>query len=374
MEERLLSFVGAWPPRLRADLEEYLLTHDGGQPATPRTPSGAPYWLWLPRELWASYAGGRAVSNGSIERSFLEDVLWGQYCLFLFVRIQDDLFDGQTSARSLLYVADQFLVESERAFAVHLRLESIFWSEYRRLLQITTMGILEVDALQRRRSRRGLLQAYKRVASIFHSGTLAVCLGLGRTRPLSALVEVSNDLSVAGQIVDDLLDIGEDLERGRWNFVALSLLHPEETVRLDAAACRLRLAETLWSDQGAARVLGRARRHLNSAARRLNELEVAGAAVHLERLESCLSAWRDAFHRAQLDLFFARARDALETPHSTTAESGIEEASAQPRPSGPTRSQPISSSGTPQTRSRSTAAWRRGVPRALTLGKNRPGA
>jgi hypothetical protein len=54
-----------------------------------------PSWRLLPSMLAEGYRhnSGRA----RLPKGFLRDVRWGQYCLYLFIRFQDDLFDGQSS-------------------------------------------------------------------------------------------------------------------------------------------------------------------------------------------------------------------------------------------------------------------------------------
>src|SRR5207244_2505089 len=111
LERRLAAYIKSWPPTIGRDLSMY--SEARRRPASGRRSArrdrywtSLPVWLLKHPRFAAPRRGGHA---------FLEDILWGQYCLFLFVRIHDDLFDRQAQSPALLFMADGLLVESRRS-------------------------------------------------------------------------------------------------------------------------------------------------------------------------------------------------------------------------------------------------------------------
>src|SRR2546427_2364648 len=100
-----------------------------------------PDWLTIPvqlHEAWASERTGKPVAD-------LGDVLWAQYALFLYIRLQDDLLDRQQQDLRLLFVADRFLLESLACIE-----QPELLSFYRARLRETVDGILDVRRLEAR--------------------------------------------------------------------------------------------------------------------------------------------------------------------------------------------------------------------------------
>jgi len=151
--------------------------------------------------------------------------------LFLAIRLQDDFYDGQATAPALIFAADQFLIEAQSAFSTLFRATSPFWSIYRKYLTTTTRSIIECDELLRSPKTRApaLLLAYARVSAIFKIGGAAVCIYLNQMKSFPHVSRIADALAKAGQILDDLFDIVEDLERGRLNYAARMLSLPMTT-------------------------------------------------------------------------------------------------------------------------------------------------
>jgi hypothetical protein len=256
--------------------------------------------------LVRSYAPTGFRSAGRGKEGFIRDVIWGQYCAFLFVRIQDDLFDGQTRQARLLYGADLLLLKSQAAFARHLGLHRTFWDWYRSLLRKTTLGILEADALQGRPTGRQLLPVYAKVSAIFKLGSVAVCLKLRRLEMLDNLFRFADELAVAGQIVDDLMDVEEDLEGERWNFAASILLGPRKAARSVIRDGYEHISERIFFGDGATRVLNQARKHVNTAGAISSRMRLKGAGDRLKRFHAGIDALERAVHETGVELFFSR--------------------------------------------------------------------
>lgn len=176
-----------------------------------------PYWKLLP--IWLAQVYGRR----RVPRAVLNDILWGQYCLFKVIRIQDDLFDGHVTTPSLIYVSDQFLIEAERVFARHFEKSSSFWHHYRTALRTTTQTIVVADALQKKPVAlpQRLLKLFPRVNSIFAIGPLAVCLtAKAPASDRRRIYRLTGSFAIIGQVLDDFKDLKPDLDRKRYNSVA----------------------------------------------------------------------------------------------------------------------------------------------------------
>jgi hypothetical protein len=213
--------------------------------------------------------------------SFLEDVLWGQYCIFLFVRIRDDLFDGHVHGRQLQVAADMILEEGRRAFARHFDRQSPFWSALRTLLAGTQKAIAEVDMLQRRlMPPQVILLHYAKVSAILKIGLAAVCIQYDRRNQYKQIAACFDEIATAGHIVDDLEDVDEDLRRKRFNYVAAMIVRKSraETSNRDRD---LHIAQTLLYRDGTARIMRDVRLHLTRAEEALQGLRLPEVRAYL---------------------------------------------------------------------------------------------
>lgn len=297
---RLQACWRRWPAGLAREARRYCAAHRGlSSTSTRRSARLDPYWLRLPAWLLAAWRPRPRPA----ERSFLADVQWGQFALFLFVRIHDDLFDGQAESPPLVYVADQFLLESERTFARHLN--GRFWSVFRDCLSETLRGIADADALQRQRHPPPgeLLQTYARVSSIFKVGAAAVCARCGRLRLFPRVSAFADELAIAGQILDDLSDVEEDLARGRRNVVAASLLGRDSRRRRGPRDPLARLAARIVLDAGLAPVLDQVDRRLEAARAAIAPLRLRPADRYLTEIQRNMRRLRDQAHRVRVEAF-----------------------------------------------------------------------
>ena len=73
-------------------------------------PTELPFWLVAPGWFLSPQKGSR-------HRRLLSDLAFGQYCLFLAIRIHDDLLDDQARDRWLILAGDDLLIEPEEQFA-----------------------------------------------------------------------------------------------------------------------------------------------------------------------------------------------------------------------------------------------------------------
>ncbi|MCX6133036.1 MAG: class 1 isoprenoid biosynthesis enzyme [Ignavibacteriales bacterium] len=224
------AFVAAQPGGVRKVFNSFFRRKSAG---AQKRKSGSDYWLRLP--YWRILPVALHRHPGMNRRripvpsGFLRDIQWAQYCLFLFIRFQDDVFDGQSADSAMIYASDQCLFEAERIFAKYFDRRSWFWREYRRSLILTTQSIVEVDALQCKSTSRpeDLLGGYVNVSSILKVGSAAVCAKLHQKSVYRRVSSFCNEMAKAGQLIDDLRDLNEDLVRNRHNYAAKVLSRSE---------------------------------------------------------------------------------------------------------------------------------------------------
>ena len=213
---------------------------DGDAPSLHLPEGPTPTWLLLP--IWLDQAWAKAPS-GPPPGGALGEILWGQYALFLTIRIQDDLFDRQRDDLRLVYVADRFLLESQEALQRVPGLDAAFWGFYRSCLRETVDGILEVGRLEGTAGRFTAehLPLHARVSAIFKVGVAAACRLHGREGDAAWLARLQDQLAIVSQIGDDLEDVTADLESGRFTWAGNTLLAAEagETIGPDSRAGRL---------------------------------------------------------------------------------------------------------------------------------------
>jgi hypothetical protein len=265
--DRLWSVIRSFPSSPRKRLRQYIKGLE--RRSSAQRFLDQKYWTVIPNALARVRHGGRMPTE-----SFLDDVLWGQYCIFLFVRIRDDLFDAHVHGRQLQVAADMILEEGTRAFARHFDRQSSFWNAFRTLLAGTQKAIADVDMLQRRvRSPRVILRLYAKVSAIFKIGLAAVCIQCDRRNQFKQIAACFDEIATAGHIVDDLEDVDEDLRRKRFNYVAAVILRKSKagTSHRDRD---LHVARTLLYGDGTARIMREARLHLTRAEEALQSLRL----------------------------------------------------------------------------------------------------
>jgi hypothetical protein len=227
VRSNLPGLVRRWERRTTEDLRRYVRSWPAVEAravASGIRKRREPVWLLLPEWLAIAYRlDGR---RRAADRRFLQDVLWGQFSVFLATKIQDDLFDGQIADRHLLWVADEFLLEAQRVFSLHFTGSKQFWDFYIQAIRATAGAIDLVDRHQsgRRPVYRTIARLYPSMYAVCKIATRAVCLRAGKPEHFQKASEFLDELALTGQLLDDLEDIGEDLGQGKVNAAAAFLL------------------------------------------------------------------------------------------------------------------------------------------------------
>lgn len=294
------------PPSLRRDFGKYL--HRARKAQATRTAVGArtqdpAYWLVLPG--WLAHGG---IGAHKRPQRVLGDVLWGQYCLYLAIRIKDDLFDQQARSKNLSIVADGFMAESRRAFEKYFEERSSFWSGYQRCIETTNAAIRQIDALQRAdtTSASQLLREYAKQSAVFKVGSLAVCTMSGSGEIFARISSFADHMAIASQIIDDLQDITEDLKQKRLNYAARVVLQNAKTVPQGASTILKRIAGGFLYGDGLQTIFGEVRSRLRLAGEALGSLRLPESSAYLSSYNAVLNVLEQHLHRERVQWVFGR--------------------------------------------------------------------
>ena len=212
-----------------------------GDDMRPGAPPRTPVWIRLTLALHETWSGASA----SPEDPALLDLVWGQYSLFLWVRLQDDLLDRHFRDLRLQFVANRFLLEGLAALERVPGLGPAFRAACRARLLETTGAILDVERLQSLLGEftAAHLPLHAQVAALFTVGPEAVCHRLKHRADLPWVRELQAQIAISSQIVDDLEDLLPDLDQGRYTFVANVLAGPLGGGPVDAAVMSRRVTD-----------------------------------------------------------------------------------------------------------------------------------
>ena len=274
----------SWPQAMRRDLRQRLGLSRRTSLGDPRLHAGRddqPYWVVLPFWLAEMFRGKKPVRGYG--KLFMRDILWGQYCLFVFIRLQDDIFDRHTDRPTLIYASDMFLIEADRVFARHFPKPSPFWKIYRTSIEDTLSAVVTADSLEQKpvRDRAALLEAHGGTSTICNIAPAALCLKAGRMRAFKSISVFSTEMMKAGAIVDDILDMEEDVERGRFNFATSYFLRGAKMEGPWKTKVRAQIARNLLFGDGLSGLFFEINRHLDRAESAMNAFAVPAAYGYL---------------------------------------------------------------------------------------------
>jgi len=105
-----------------------------------------PFWLILPGLLHSKYATN--LQEKESNNLFLSDILWAQICIFLSIRMKDDVIDLEIENPLFILISDLFLIETEQVLIKYFKREHNFWPVYFQLLKETIASLFEKEDLE----------------------------------------------------------------------------------------------------------------------------------------------------------------------------------------------------------------------------------
>ena len=300
---RLRRYVRRWPHSvatavLRAHAGRARRLHVGD-----RSEIDAPYWVAFPCAIVAD-CRPRDIRQA---RRFLEDVTWAQYCLFLAIRIADDLYDRASPTDNSIWVTHDLSAEAIRVLRQHFNGRA-FWSHCHAAISRCVSAIMAVDhrQLTRGRMRPRDTYLYANVSAVLTVGIAAAGSRFLTRRETASLLRCADNLAIAWQLIDDLDDIEEDLRRRRFN-VAANLLGAKGP----RASSRRILSDAVYGP-GLDRLLALVERHARRAGRAAARLPLPSVRSHVARFEEDLRALSHHIHTERVAVFGRALRARLE--------------------------------------------------------------
>ena len=298
VSRRLTRYIRTRPVVFRRALREALDLQQGITRGR-RIVADDPLWLLAPAWLLAERR----------DRDCLADILFAQCCLFLAIRIHDDLVDRQAQGAWLILVGDDLLFEAQSQLARHVEAPA-FWSYFRSAATKTLHGIAEVDRLQTQpagmpASARWL---YADVSAILSIGVAAAFARRTRLAHYPKFARLFDDLAIASQLLDDLEDLEEDAARGRLNVAATLVIRSRRAAtQFRRTPVRHKILTHRMVLEGRADVVVRlARQHSMRARRMASAVGCLQAVEYASRMIQYCDAVAKATHDARVDVLFSR--------------------------------------------------------------------
>jgi hypothetical protein len=306
---RLDEFMRSVEPRLAKDFRCYASAASRLQrfPGEAKAPEyHQPYWLLLAQWLVNTWQG--PGKEPLFDRRTVEDILWGQYCLFLCVKIHDDIFDAHTHRSSLIYAGDLFLVEAHEVFLRYFDSSSPFWKFFHSSIAETLRTIFAIDQFQCDGSTHSpqSLKLFAKEYAICKIAAYALCLKAGRKDEFPRIARFADEMAIVGQAIDDLQDIEVDYERGRINFAASFLLRFGNNGQQLGSRTLERIGENLLRTDASTRFFLELQRHVDAASKSMEPLQIPDATWFLGSYTKHLKRMEDRFHRQRVKQIFGR--------------------------------------------------------------------
>ena len=311
LQPYLGRIVKEWHPALRRSFRHYAPSTLKKSRSPRRKQAGVlPYWLVIPQWL-----AGLFLKKQETNQKFLLDVLFGQFCVFLAIKIHDDLYDGQTTDRSLLYAADHFLLSARGAFAPYFPSESIFWPFFDSSIAQTLNAIIAIDQSQLHGygSRSSVAALITQEYAAVNIATYAICLRSKRIRSFRTIAQCMGELAFVGQVLDDLEDMMVDFQRGRINYAAQFLLGPSNDRKKNFAG---RLTRRIILNGSADRFFEMLQDHLQRASEIAETTAISMLVDYVGKHRTELTSIETQFHRKRVHLLFESALGGR--PHRAT--------------------------------------------------------
>ncbi len=227
--------------------------------------------------------------------------------MFFFARIHDDLVDGTIQDALLPAVAQQYLIDGERILARHLGADLEFWAFYRDALQETSWNAVWLAQWQRHPASdwKIIQEGYAEEGAILNVASAAVCHLQQRVEDLRLIRRFGAAMTVAGQVLDDLRDLGEDLAQGKVNLAANLMLRAAERAGVPVELTADSLVESAVRSGGFTDLLDLVARQLARARAAARPLELPEAVALVERYQRWPKAMKEEIRLRRADALFS---------------------------------------------------------------------
>lgn len=298
IRRRFLIFKGEIYPIQTNDLDGY-----GNRFSSLQTKQEDFFPWWFSVSSWLVESKVIQKQNNK----FVDDILWAQFCIFLSVRILDDIYDKQAKNSNLVFIPLLLQLEADRQFAKYFPKDSTFWKRKNEFQQKTLISIILVNKLQRNRKTdlKDLLQAYANVAAIFKIGITAIYELEKDIKRLRLFYRFADELAIISQLFDDFYDIPEDLKLDKINSAVRIILDNISTGIIDGLTDKV--AQALQYKDGFNNLAVEIRKHIKIASGIAQQLKIQEALFHVQSFEKALKSLEMKQHKKRVEFFFGHS-------------------------------------------------------------------
>ena len=220
VRRRLMSLRGRLSPWLVSEFDDLMvrmrLLPGSGSLSHPLTQPLVEFPTWV----------SRAVDHGSGRDARLADMVEATVTGYLYVRVHDDRLDDDLGNPDLaMFLADTFLIRHQSLIARHVGTDPRFWELFQSMADgYTNAMLLENRALRREAHYDAAVfdRVLDRSQPLVLPGAALLSVA-GRWELLEPLQRFVRHTVRSGQLVDDLMDCLQDLERSRYTWVVRRL-------------------------------------------------------------------------------------------------------------------------------------------------------
>jgi hypothetical protein len=220
---RLNTFTRRLPANLRRVFSSYLERRSLSGTLSFRSAEGKytqPFWMYLP--FWITDGARNVAAIDTVRHAAVGDLLWAQTCLFYVFRLQDDVFDDPAMPSELMFVANIFLDEAIAVFSRYFAAAHPFWDVFHTALRGSSEAMIALRVAEREPdhplpSHSRCIRAINAILLLSSHAASALLPHPMNPRHIDAY---GGAMGQAGQLIDDLTDLDEDLRSGRINLAA----------------------------------------------------------------------------------------------------------------------------------------------------------
>jgi hypothetical protein len=302
MGHRLEVFINTLPLSMSNAFDNYYSEVEWKKSSKTKNPN-IPFWILLPYALSEYYA--KKDNSDEKERNIINEIIWAQFCIFLFIRIKDDVLDAGTDIY-LSLIADQFLIESEKSFYKYFQKSKTFWSLYHMMLRESTIAMYQKEKFQKDiySATNDIKNCIIEEGAILNLGIAAVCCRFGKRRDFSKLRNITSHLTVASQLIDDLIDVEEDLNIGNYNYVLRRLIHYDNFTNSSNNEIIEKFNENMVFDNGFVKLTEEISNHLNQAETILSQYGFNKIMDYISDHRNLLSSLKREIHDTIFEYYF----------------------------------------------------------------------
>ena len=165
-----------------------------------------------------------------------------------------------------------------------------------------------------------LIAGYARIAAHFNIGLAAICTKCKRMKDFPPVARFAAEMVIAGQLMDDLEDIEEDLQSGKYNYAANRLLRQSDRRTIIESEVGEVIGRAILVTNGVSTLFREVRRHLALAKQAIEQVGIPDASYMVQRYQEGMDKMQNNFHRSRVNFFFEGKEPGMSMANKPTNE------------------------------------------------------